>query len=373
MKIVIAALLVIHGLIHTLGFLKAFGLAQPAQLQAAISQATGFAWIIVAVLFLASGGMVLAGGQWWWLPAALGLVTSQILIFSTWNDAKAGTIVNGILLLPIAVAALGAAPWSYRAMYDREVAAALCQRQQQPRIMTEADIAHLPPAVRRYLTFAGALGKPRVLNYRLRFTGALRNGPADRWMPMTAYQQSFADPPARLFLVEASMSGVPFMAFRRYVGPQATFRVRLASLLTVVEAQGAEMNRGETVTLLNDMFLLAPPTLIDPRIVWEELAPLTVRATLTNAGNTASAVVTFDSSGALINFISDDSYRTSDGKKYEQLRWSTPVSAWREFEGRKLLRAGEAVWGLPGREFAYGRFELLDVQYNVTDRGKRKK
>jgi hypothetical protein len=81
-----------------------------------------------------------------------------------------------------------------------------------------------------------------------------------------------------------------------------------------------------------------------------------------------SAVVTFDASGALVNFISDDRYRTIDGKTYEQLRWSTPVSDWREFAGRKLPVKGETIWTLPEGEFAYGRFELLEVEYNVTDR-----
>ena len=128
------------------------------------------------------------------------------------------------------------------------------------------------------------------------------------------------------------------------------------------------MNHSETVTLLNDMFLLAPPTLIDPNIVWEELDPLTVRATFTNAGNTVSAVVSFDSSGALVNFVSDDRYRSVDGKTYEQLRWSTPVDSWRDFEGRKLLETGQAIWELPEGEFAYGRFELIDVQYNVPNK-----
>jgi len=368
MKYILIALLVIHGLIHLLGFVKAFGLAQPPQLQAAISQPVGLMWLVAALLFLVSGGMVMVAGKWWWLPAALGVVMSQILIFATWNDAKAGSIVNLILLLPIVVAALGAAPWSFRAMYDRETAAGLSQSSQQSRILTEADIAHLPPAVQRYMAFVGAVGKPQVWNYRLRFRGALRNGPDDKWMPMTADQQSFVDPPARLFLVESSMFGVPFTAFHRYVGPRATFRVKLASLLTVVDAYGTEMNQSETVTLLNDMFLLAPPTLIDPHIVWEELDPMTVRATWTNAGNTVSAVMSFGSSGALVNFVSDDRYRTTDGKKYEHLRWSTPVSGWRESEGRKLLSTGEAIWGLAGSEFAYGRFELLDVQYNMTDR-----
>lgn len=294
MKYILIALLVIHGLIHLLGFTKAFGLAQPPQLQAAISQPVGLMWLVVALLFLVSGGMVLVAGKWWWLPAALGVVMSQILIFAAWNDAKAGSIVNLILLLPIVVAALGSAPWSFRAMYEREAAAGLSQGPQQSKILINA--------------------------------------------------------------------------FHRYVGPQATFKVRLASLLTVVDAYGAEMNQTETVTLLNDMFLLAPPTLIDPPIVWEELDPMTVRATWTNAGNTVSAVVSFDSSGALVNFVSDDRYKTTDGKQYERLRWSTPVSGWREVEGRKLISTGETIFGLPGSEFVYGRFELLDVQYNLMDR-----
>ena len=368
MKYILIALLIIHGLIHLLGFTKAFGLAQPSQLQAAISQPMGILWLAAALFLIVSAGMVLLAMRWWWVPAAFGVVLSQILIFTTWNDAKAGTIANILLLFPILIAALGSAPWSFHSLYNREVAAGLREHSQQPRLLTKADIAHLPAVVQRYLAFVGAVDKPQVVNYRLRFSGALRNSPESKWMPMTAYQQSFVNPPARLFLVESSILGIPFNAFHRYVGPEATFRVRLASLITVVDAQGAEMNKSETVTLLNDMFLLAPATLIDRNILWEELDPLTVRATWTNAGNTISAVVSFDNSSALVNFVSDDRSRTLDGKTYEQLRWSTPVSDWRDFNGRKLPVKGETIWTLPEGEFVYGRFELLEVQYNVAER-----
>lgn len=273
-----------------------------------------------------------------------------------------------VLLVPVVIAALARAPWSFRAAYARDAAAGLRLPSGPTSPVVEADLAHLPPAVRRYLHFAGAVGRPRVRNFRLRFRGALRNGPDSRWMPMVADQQSFVDPPARLFLVEASMFGVPFTAFHRYVGPEATFRVSVASLLTIVDARGPEMTRSETVTLLNDMCLLAPATLIDRRIAWEELEPLKVRLTFTNADSTVSAVLTFAESGALLDFLSEDRSRTTDGRTFERLPWSTPVAGWRDFDGRRLPTNGEARWGHPDGDFAYGRFEILEVEYNVEDR-----
>ena len=273
-----------------------------------------------------------------------------------------------VLLAPAVVAALARAPWSFRSLYDREVAARLRLPSRPPSPVSEADLEHLPPAVRRYLFFVGAVGRPRVRNFRLRFRGALRNGPGSAWMSMVADQQTFVDPPARFFLVEASMFGVPFTAFHRYAGPDATFRVRVASLRTIVDARGPEMNRSETVTLLNDMCLLAPATLIDRRIVWEELGQREVRATWTNAASTVSAVLTFADSGALLDFVSEDRSRTADGRTFERLPWSTPVGEWRVFDGRKLPARAEAIWGHPDGAFAYGRFEVLEVEYNVEGR-----
>jgi hypothetical protein len=253
----------------------------------------------------------------------------------------------------------------FRASYERDVAAGLRGGPPQAGPVTEADLAHLPPAVQRYLHFAGSVGRPRVWNYRLRFRGELRNDAGSRWMKIKADQQSFVDPAARLFLVKGSMFGLPFEAFHRYVGPAATFKVRLASLLTMVNAAGPEMDQSETVTLLNDMCLLAPATLIDPRIAWEELDPLTVRVTFSNAGNTVSATLSFDDTGALVDFVSDDRSRSTDGKTYEQLRWSTPIHAWRTFDGRRLPVEAEAIWRSDEQAFAYARFEILGVEYNV--------
>ncbi len=368
MKYILSILLIVHGLIHHMGFVQAYGLAQSLLIKAFIPRPVGLVWLATALLLVASGIVLAVGMHWWWLPAAIGVVISQILIISAWSDAKAGTIANAILLLPIVVTALSLAPWNFRAAYNRDVAARLNQQPADIKLLAEADLAHLPPAVRRYLEFANVVNQPQVWNYWLRFKGEFRLDPGKNWMPTTAYQLNFTDSPARFFLMDASMFGIPMTAFHRNVEGQATFQVKLASLLKVADAYGPEMNQSETVTLLNDMFFLAPASLIDPRIRWEELDPLTVRATFTNAGNTVTALVPFDNSGALVNFVSDDRYMTSSGKTYELHRWSTPVREWKEFDGRRLPAVIETVWDLSGEEFVYGRFELIEVQYNVTGR-----
>lgn len=51
MKFFFSLILVLHGLIHLLGFLKAFQFTEMAPLQSAISKPMGVLWAIVTMLF----------------------------------------------------------------------------------------------------------------------------------------------------------------------------------------------------------------------------------------------------------------------------------------------------------------------------------
>src|SRR4029450_7369082 len=135
--------------------------------------------------------------------------------------------------------------------------------------INDVELAHLPAPVQRYLRGVGVVGQPRVRNFKVRMHGRIRNGPDARWIPPAAEQYNFVDEPARLFYLSGSMFMVPVQGYHRYVGPSATMTVKAAALVPVVEVSGPEMNEGETVTMFNDMCVIAPATLIDPAIVWE--------------------------------------------------------------------------------------------------------
>jgi len=50
----------------------------------------------------------------------------------------------------------------------------------------------------------------------------------------------------------------------------------------------------------------------------------------------------------------------------KKVRWSTPVSEYKEFEGRKVPTVGRTIWHYPEGEFTYGVFTLRCIKYNVA-------
>lgn len=255
-------------------------------------------------------------------------------------------------------------PGSLTARYRADLAAlrAPASSAGEP-LVTEADLASLPPAISRYVRRAGVVGRPRVRSVHSVFLARMRNGRDAPWMSATVEQWDFIAPNARLFLMKAKQSGIPFTAYHRYVGDAATFEVRLAGLLPIIRVSGPTMTRSETVTLFNDLCILAPAALIDPAITWTVLDPTRVRGEFTNAGHRISAVLTFDESGDLVNFRSDDRHQ-NDGKRDRLLPWLTPVSDYRDFDGVRLAAVGEARWLEPDGEWTYGRFELQRIAFN---------
>jgi hypothetical protein len=297
--------------------------------------------------------------------AIAGGVVSLVAIVPSWTDAKFGALANGLVLVAAVFGYLADGPSSLRAEYDREVGRGLARTAAAPPI-TEGDIAHLPALAQRYVRMAGVVGQPRVRNMHVRMRGRIRSGRTEPWMPFTAEQHNFFDEPARLFYLDASRMLVPIQGLHRYVGSSATMRVKAAGVVPVVNASGREMTLAETVTMFNDMCLMAPATLIDPAIRWESVDGPVVTAAYTNAGHTIRARLVFNDAGELINFWSDDRRQTSaSGQTLTPVRWSTPVGSYRSFGPARLPSGGEARWHEPSGDYAYIELQITDVRYNV--------
>jgi hypothetical protein len=79
LKGIFVAVLVLHGVIHALGFVKAFGWAELPQLTEPVSRPMGVVWLFAGVLVLAASGALGASVSWFWPLGALAAVVSQLL------------------------------------------------------------------------------------------------------------------------------------------------------------------------------------------------------------------------------------------------------------------------------------------------------
>jgi hypothetical protein len=145
-------------------------------------------------------------------------------------------------------------------------------------------------------------------------------------------------------------------------------RAKVRSLFTVVDAAGPEMNRGETVTVFNDLVVLAPGAIVDAPVQWTAIDAQHVRGVFTDGPETVAAVLTFNDQHDLVDFGSEDRSRaSSDGRSFTRQSWSTPLSEHKAVDGRRVLAVGEGRWGAPQPEgpYTYLEFNLDDIIYNL--------
>lgn len=364
MKLFFALLIALHGALHFLGFVKAFNLADLPQLTQPISRGIGVGWLVAGIGLLVSAGLLLFAPRIWWMAGFAAVVLSQIVIIASWSDAKFGTIANVLLLCAVVYGFASEGPWSLHTAYRDAVNARLTQTVSLPPV-TEADIARLPLSVQRYLRVTKSVGQPRVTHIRATWRGRIRAGPNEPWMPFTAEQHNFVDPPTRYFLMNARRSGLPVDVLHAFDDDTARMRVCPLSLVPLVDVHGLDLRRAETVTVFNDLCLLAPAALIDPSITWKRVDEYTARGHFTLGPHTVSATLSFNDDGELINFVSDDRLAlSSDGSTFTRQRWSTPVKEYRPMGTRTVMTRGEGKWHARAEAFSYVELELVELTTN---------
>ena len=373
----VGGVVILHGTLHMLGAARGLGWADVPQLPQPIGRPMGVAWLLAAVVLVAAGALLLAAARWWWPVGAVGVLLSQLVIVSSWEDAAFGTLPNVLLAVALIYAYAAHGPNSFEHEYRHRACDALGTTtpvrsgappgQRDRAVLTEIDLLPLPAPVARYVRQSGAVGKPRVDAFRAVIHGRIRSGAEKPWMEFTGEQvNTYGLSPERFFTMAATMAHLPVDVLHVFSGDSATMRVKLCSLLPMVNASGAELTRAETVTVLNDLCVLAPAALPAARITWSPVDDHTARATFARGEQVVTADLVFNQHDQLVDFTSDDRYGTSpDGKALRRQRWSTPLAEYRTFHGRTVSSSGRARWHAPPPEgpYTYLEFELDDITY----------
>lgn len=90
---------VVHGLIHLMGVAQGWGLADVEQLSEPVDEAAAMLWLVAALGVLGTAVLTAVRARGWWLVTAVAAAISQVVIATSWSDAKAGSLANILMLV----------------------------------------------------------------------------------------------------------------------------------------------------------------------------------------------------------------------------------------------------------------------------------
>lgn len=267
-----------------------------------------------------------------------------------------------ILVLVIA-AALGWVDWSYwhfSADMAGDVARLAAAARPPGATVTEQMLSPLPEPAQRYLRASRIVGKPIPTTVTLFQKGRIRNSPTADWMALDAEETYSLLPPAFVWRAWLPSRGLPMAIGRdQYAGGKGSILIKMAGILPVADEHDEALGPAGLMRFLNEMMWF-PSAFLLPQVSIAAVDDDRFQVTLRDGDLEASAVLTIDTAGRLIDFTAQR-YDTSTRR---MLAWRTPISAWADFHGLLLPQRGSAVWERPEGAFSYIELDIMDVVQN---------
>jgi hypothetical protein len=361
MRILFTVILLLHGLLHLIGFAKAYKLASLPQLELPVSRSLGTLWLIAGVIFLLAVVLFILDKKFWPFFALAGVLISQSLILISWQDTKFGTILN-ILILIVSIPALG--NFHFRDMLKNEKDAFRQElREPNKQVITRERLESLPPAVRKWLETAGVLGKPEISYGHLKQTGELRTSPEGKWMVFNAQQMVNLDTPA--FIWDTKVEMAPFITLHgrdKLLDGEGEMLIKLVSLIPVVDdGPGEKMNTGAMLRFLGEICWF-PSAALSKHITWEETGRYTAKATFRIGQSEVAGEFTFNGAGDMESFEALRYY--GGGEEARQEKWFIKALEYREFSGYRIPSKSRVTWKLPEGDFNWLNLEITSLEFN---------
>ena len=368
-RFIFSIVLVGHGLIHVMGFLKEwkFPLAQNFNANTIIPlsanelKVIGMLWLLCGMGTLFSFVFFLLEKRWWWMVGFVSLVISQSLITLYWHDAKYGSWINLIVL----VAVLFSYHQDKFARHVRHEANDLLSSQanKDKTVVTPQSIKSLPMIVQQWLIRSKVIGKEKVHTVHLRQKGMLRTKPDGKWMALEAEQYIGTDIPG--FIWNATIDASYFMALNgrdKFKNGHGSMVIKALHTIPVANSAGKEIDQGAMMRYLAEIIWL-PSAALSEYIRWEYVNDTSARAIMQQGDTTVSGIFSFDKNGDVIGF---------EGKRYGDFNdlysletWSIAVKGYRDFNDVRIANKSEVTWKLKTGNFTWLQVEVTELDYNI--------
>ncbi len=362
MKILFTILVGIHVLIHFMGFLKGFGLAEVNEISRRVSNTQGLLWLVTTVLFITGLIQMYYNNFLWKWFLLVAVCLSQVLIASHWTDAKFGSLPN----LLIALVLLFSFAEDKFLLRSKHMAREMLVSSEQGAFTDSLNnlVAKTPGIVQKWLQTSLKNGD-FIKSVRLRQKGRMRAKPEARWMPFTAEQYVNVPSASFIWTTEVDVySTIELTGRDKLEKGEGEMSIRLLGLIPLVnEKANPKLNSGALMRYLAEICWY-PTAALDERIHWKSVGDNAAEATMEFDDVKVSGIFYFTPEGNFEAFESQRFYGGGDNSKLET--WHIEALDYMTFHGVRIPKRTEVTWKFLEGDFKWLELEIVDIDYNTA-------
>ncbi len=364
MKVSLAILIAIHGIIHLIGFFKAFGILEFNAITHSISKTFGLVWLLTFVLFAMTIGSMLCYFEYWWAIGVIAIILSQFLIFNNWSDTKFGTTAN-IMILGATIIAYSTFQFKNKVREEREQIFENSENIDRT-IVTKEAILKLPQTVQKWLIYSGVVGKEPISSVHLTQDLQLNMKEDQKvWHVAEADQYFTIQPPAFNWKTTMQMNSVVNIVGRdKFENGCGEMSIRMFSLIPIADAKNNEKVNEATLQRYLAEIVWFPTAALSPYIKWEPIDDQSAKAVMNYQGTEGSGIFHFDNKGEFIKFTA---LRFKDVKDNERKLWTVSATKTEEHNGVKIPVKCEVRWNLGSEDWTWLKLKITDIKYNLKE------
>ena len=363
MRILGVIFLVLHAVIHFLGFLKAFKIIELNTLNVAITKVWGVLWLLSSVFFLITTILLMVKNNYWWLFGLASVLVSQIVIIVFWKESKFGTITNIIILI---VCILAYFSFSFSEQINKEVSQMLSKSETiQNSLIIKNKIEDLPVSVQKWLGNCGIKNNFNFNNIYLKQEILMKLNPKQKkWYKATALQYFTTGTPAFNWTINMDLNPLIKVVGRdKLENGKGEMLIKIASLLPIVNVQNNEKINQATLQRYLAEIVWFPFVALNPYISWESINENCAKATISDNEKSASGLFFFNKNGEFTKFTTMRYKDINDNKPKE---WIIEVVENKVFNNVKIPMKLKVSWNLDSEYFTWLQLKITEIQYNVA-------
>jgi hypothetical protein len=248
---------------------------------------------------------------------------------------------------------------------DRKAEIERFNQQQKPEILTEEKLAGLPDILRKHFALRGFIGKPIMMNADIIWKESfIKLRTTDAWKPLKTLQFNSVNPIMRT--AHMKVSKMFFAGKDLYRHGKGSMIGKILNLFTVMNVKGPELSQSALITSFAESMLISGYALQD-YMSWEEISPLTLKATLRDHDFVVEGLFHFEEDGRFRFFESDDRYFDEGGGNFVKKKFKATFDSYRQAGDFIQPENIRVMWCLDEGDFVYYKGTIERIDSNVAE------